>query len=89
MTTKLKPCPFCGGKASLKHVDPYLTASYEIIISCNQCSIAITDDFEKEQELIKFWNTRYNKYHELLEQISPAWLPKDIREKRRKLLKEK
>jgi len=55
---ELKPCPFCGGKATLYYNEKGLHHN----ISCNECSaekyIAHKDS---EDRAIKAWNTRVSK----------------------------
>ena len=59
---KLKPCPFCGGEASITLYDPYdgyqgANSSY-YIARCSKCSVEMSNIFK--QELIKAWNRRTN-----------------------------
>ena len=53
MNEKLKPCPFCGGKAVLK--------SYRFVnefsVRCQSCG-STTDDFKTSEEAIAIWNKR-------------------------------
>jgi len=50
--TKLKPCPFCGGEATLI-VDSYIKATR--IIVCRKCGSRCTI-FRTEEEAIAAWN---------------------------------
>ena len=50
MEDRLKPCPFCGGKARLS-IDE---VSW---IYCEECC-AETDCFDRKEEAIEAWNTR-------------------------------
>ena len=57
---ELKPCPFCGGKALLDHVQTGLGASY---IRCEKCgleSIRFIKSFEvaSDDRVIEYWNRR-------------------------------
>jgi Lar family restriction alleviation protein len=63
--TKLKPCPFCGGKAELKKsklpddiaFDGYL---YCVVCQCGY-KVAMRDSAatrESEEYIIDFWNRR-------------------------------
>ena len=64
MSEKLKPCPFCGGKARLEAIDfddDYPTNLSEAIwwVMCTKCG-AHTDEYSTptEAEAIAAWNTR-------------------------------
>lgn len=61
---RLKPCPFCGGKAVLHIVEPH---KHELatwmpdygggaFIECTQCTSGMSA--ESEAEVIEAWNTR-------------------------------
>ena len=57
---ELKPCPFCGGSALLKHDFAGPGASY---IKCEKCgleSVKFIKSFEiaSDKEAIEFWNKR-------------------------------
>lgn len=57
---KLKPCPFCGGKAVLEH--EYATPGYSYI-RCKECGVkglTFIMKFERssDQEAIEAWNRR-------------------------------
>lgn len=64
MNIKLKPCPFCGGKAKIVEDEWYgsngRSISYTVRcdnISCDmESSTGYVDD---EERAIKKWNTRY------------------------------
>ncbi len=51
---KLKPCPFCGGKA--KEEGDGQQMWYE----CRSCGARAGIDFEDEGPNIKAWNRRHN-----------------------------
>lgn len=53
MSFRLKPCPFCGGKAILSEDKRYNVHS----VFCNECYIE-TSLQNTEQEAIDAWNTR-------------------------------
>jgi hypothetical protein len=70
---KLKPCPFCGGKAELQEC-LFQTApdcGYERVpsydsfyVHCNGCSFARlpywgTSNYNTREQAIEAWNTRY------------------------------
>lgn len=61
---KLKPCPFCGGKANIVVVEPHtheiaiFMPDYEggAFVECNDCTCAIS---AKTKEMaIEAWNRR-------------------------------
>lgn len=52
MSDKLKPCPFCGGKAIIDGCDDTLW-----IVICKECNASIGYK-ETEQEAIDAWNSR-------------------------------
>lgn len=47
---KLKPCPFCGGKAKTIENNYY-------VVMCKNC-FSETDRYHKQEEAITQWNTR-------------------------------
>lgn len=51
---KLKPCPFCGGKAGIY---PDYLGYY--MVQCNKCGIR-TERKCEESEVINDWNRRTN-----------------------------
>ena len=50
--TELKPCPFCGASAELKH--------YDIGVYCVTCSrcFASMGGYPKEEQVVEAWNRR-------------------------------
>ena len=57
---ELKPCPFCGGKASLRHKH---AGSGESYVQCEKCgleSIRFIKSFEcsSDDRAVEFWNRR-------------------------------
>ena len=52
MSDKLKPCPFCGGKAIVSGCDDTLWS-----VICKKCAASI-DYNETKQEAIESWNLR-------------------------------
>lgn len=59
----LKPCPFCGGEATLRHTKDREGKMYgELwIVSCEARSCYIrpcTSFYTSEEEAIEAWNTR-------------------------------
>ena len=58
---KLKPCPFCGGKATLDEItDEDGVGIGDFVVSCSNCEAFLLPHNNK-QELIDQWNTRYEK----------------------------
>jgi len=52
---KLKPCPFCGGRAVLEKIGwPHLVSC----IKCGARMISIKWEKDGEQEAVKKWNQR-------------------------------
>jgi Lar family restriction alleviation protein len=60
MQIELKPCPFCGGKASLERAGD---RNYSCIVACTECSCAI-ETCEEGLECGKKWNERAEVSHE-------------------------
>lgn len=58
MTTKLKPCPFCGGNAHRSII--YMEVSYGYSVMCESCGIATQTEFE-EDAVIEAWNRRVDE----------------------------
>lgn len=55
----LKPCPFCGGKATLRRATFVCFAAYNVICNNPNCKILVnTLNRETEQEAIEIWNRR-------------------------------
>lgn len=57
---KLKPCPFCGGKARI-----YFYKSSGWNITCNKCRINI-HGYAFKDKLREHWNMRVNDKSELV-----------------------
>ena len=51
---KLKPCPFCGRRAELRHTKE----GFSYILCANDGCYARTDGHLNEESAIKHWNTR-------------------------------
>ena len=41
---ELKPCPFCGGIAAIKHQDVYMSKA--IFVHCTKCKARVMEYFE-------------------------------------------
>ena len=53
---KLKPCPFCGGKAEIRRDSE--TETFFVVI-CTNCPATVSRSwFSKKQEAINAWNMR-------------------------------
>lgn len=61
---KLKPCPFCGGKA--EYMEHFVNGDPERFISCSKCdaSSPTTSNYVDWEDSIKAWNKRIMKYTE-------------------------
>ena len=55
---KLKPCPFCGGKAETGKLNDI--NDYPYFVECVKCDAAFRS-FESEKEAVKMWNTRHTE----------------------------
>jgi Lar family restriction alleviation protein len=65
MNEKLKPCPFCGGKAVIEVIEPHRHIICKMpvytggaFIECTECGGAISG--ETGTEATKKWNRRAN-----------------------------
>lgn len=56
-TTKLLPCPFCGGKAELNTWGNDRDGCHVAKVICDSCS-ASADSFETQDQAITAWNRR-------------------------------
>lgn len=57
--TKLKPCPFCGGKARLV---PYGDEHYFVSCTNIKCCATASRHMQNKDEAIKAWNRRDGEY---------------------------
>ena len=53
--TALKPCPFCGGEATI-YEDRHENITYGYTVACDNCCATVFADTEKEA--IEAWNKR-------------------------------
>lgn len=75
--SELKPCPFCGGEAELKHQGNNYTKKRAVYIECKTFGCfglqrvgVIRNTMEwAEDQVIKKWNTRPDLKAELVEAI--------------------
>ena len=59
MNEQLKPCPFCGGEASMR-IRPYCSVVYAGCLN-SDCKIQPTTDwYDTDEEAIEAWNRRVN-----------------------------
>lgn len=58
MKNKLRPCPFCGNKASPLHVGLDNTSGY--VVECHMCRARTENRIHKESA-IEAWNRRVRK----------------------------
>ena len=56
--TDLKPCPFCGGEAT---IFPYLELGNLHMVKCRNCNISRVG--KSEGEAVKEWNNRPSNWH--------------------------
>lgn len=57
MDTKLKPCPFCGGKAKVYETNLGMDCFSWWNVECNDCEASM-EGFGSERVAIRVWNTR-------------------------------
>lgn len=62
---KLKPCPFCGGKAKLYPKGNTLVKIYSV--GCTMCSVGFLPIFVGEDMAIEAWNKRTETHEERTE----------------------
>ena len=53
---ELKPCPFCGGEANVKHHSNNFIDWWEV--ECSNCHVSQNERYEYEFEAVAAWNTR-------------------------------
>lgn len=59
---KLKPCPFCGGEAELRHETANQGYSYVECKSCGLRAVKFPRSFETASDVLAtdYWNRRVN-----------------------------
>ena len=58
MSNALKACPFCGGKAELRHSSLFGRLN-EWTVECTRCKTSPSNDWcLSEAEAVDLWNTR-------------------------------
>lgn len=59
--TKLKSCPFCGGKAVMERgfISSWSRGYICCWVRCDRCEVG-TNTYETEAEAINVWNRRVN-----------------------------
>lgn len=57
---KLKPCPFCGGEATIlaTHLSPHTDAPMDFAVQCRLCCASTIRYRAKKQYAIDDWNRR-------------------------------
>lgn len=59
MSEKLKPCPFCGGKAEMFELDQDEPANAGgSVIQCSVCQASSAVEFGTKETLVERWNRR-------------------------------
>lgn len=56
---KLKPCPFCGGKAEML-ISEYEDSRKEYLVDCTECCGMVERWVDTEEEAVEQWNRRVN-----------------------------
>lgn len=71
MAETLKPCPFCGGKAEIIHIDEGENAGGSCVC-CTQCLASSNVEFEFKENFVSNWNHRSDaKVAELVSALEP------------------
>ena len=65
MNETLKPCPFCGGKASIRTVTPIIVGASKdtgyggFFVMCDKCLIS-SNNYSTAEIAAEHWNRRIN-----------------------------
>lgn len=73
---KLKPCPFCGGKAEGLFDDEGIFTSFEVV--CTQCGVSVSLNSE-----LGYWKTESDA-HQAWNNRIPCWSDQKFRRKKSK-----
>lgn len=57
MTNKLKPCPFCGGKAAINEIQFGVNRGGSCV-ECTKCQASTNIDFGFKENFVSNWNRR-------------------------------
>lgn len=60
MNDKLKPCPFCGGKAEI-YEDTIIKSLPAYSVYCTKCYARTYGLYDKKDDAIESWNRRVNE----------------------------
>lgn len=75
--SKLKPCPFCGGKAKIIECKENINIGGSVI-ECSKCMASSHVEFGFKENLKSSWNTRANEAeirNKALEEAAKAMKP--------------
>ena len=53
MEEKLKPCPFCGSVAEIKH-----TLHFGYFVECQGCKLTTANFYDNKYDASMYWNHR-------------------------------
>ena len=58
MQNKLKPCPFCNGKAEIVRTVPCGTRTYKFFATCLVCGVEMPRTARTQKQAADVWNRR-------------------------------
>ena len=64
MMERLKPCPFCGGEASIDWSYHLCAAPVTYNVECRRCTAKIEYPYDSEEEAVMAWNRRAERSEE-------------------------